>query len=130
MGDSAVTVENDGERQSREPVAQGFGKVDRLVTPDERRVVQVEFLGKLDDFIRLINGDANELQPAGPELPLRSNEFGHLLTAGTAPRRPEINDEYLPPPLAQGLRGSLGIRKRECKQCCRVGRTVVPDRDA
>jgi hypothetical protein len=101
MGDPAVPVENDGKGEGRKPVTQGLGEIHRVVAPDKRWVVKVEFLCELDDFIPLIDGDADELQAPRAELALRSNEFGHLLATRAAPGRPEIDDEHLSAPLAQ-----------------------------
>src|SRR5438552_3369229 len=127
MGYASLTIDDNGERQGCEPVPQRSGKLERIVAANKRGVIQIELPRELDDLVRLIHGDADKLQAPGSELPLSLNELGHLFPAGLAPSRPEVDDEHLSSPLAQRLRRSLNVRKRECKQRGRIRRMTVPE---
>ena len=127
MGYASLTIDDNGERQGCEPIPQRSGKLERIVAANKRRVIQIELPRELDDLVRLVYGDADKLQTPGSELPLSLNELGHLFPAGLAPRCPEVDDEHLSSPLAQRLRRSLNVRKRECKQRGRIRRMTVPE---
>ena len=47
-------------------IAQRLRKLDGAIPADQRRVVEIELFGKLRDLVRLIDRDADELQPLGP----------------------------------------------------------------
>jgi len=126
MGDASLTVDDNGKRKGCEPVPQSSGKVDRLVAANQGGIIQVELPSELDHFVTLIHGNADELQAPGSQLSLGLNELGHLFPARLAPRRPEVDDEHLPSPLAQRLRRSLNVRKREREQSGRIRRMMVP----
>ena len=61
----------------------------------QRRVDAAGLPGK----VCLIDGDADELQAFAAEFLLDADELGHLLAAGRAPGRPEIDDQQLALPL-------------------------------
>ena len=54
--------------------------------------------------------------PAVAELPLQLHELRHLLPAGHAPGRPEIDDQHLAFPLADRLLLPVGVGQRDPEQ--------------
>ena len=116
LGDASLPVDDDGEGQRSKVVSEALRDFHCVVPADQRRVVEVKLLGEASDLVGLIDGDADKLQAAGPELCLGANKLGHLFPTGLAPSRPKIDHEDLAPPLLQGLPGPAGIRKGQREQ--------------
>src|SRR5215813_15378766 len=103
LGDASLPIDDDSERQGGEVVAEALRDFHCVVPADQRWVVQVKLPGEASDLVGLVDGDADELQAARPELCLSANKLGHLLPTGLAPSRPKIDHQDFAPPLLQGL---------------------------
>src|SRR5262249_40206942 len=64
---------------------------------DKDRIIDAHFLHKLGDVFLagVVHGNADNLQPLGSVLLLQFDKPGHLDLAGTAPGRPEVQQDRL-----------------------------------
>jgi len=118
--DLALRVDDDGERQCHDGIAERLRQLHRAVATDERRVVEADLLGELPHLDSVIDGDADKLQPFGAVGRLRLDEHRHLFLAGRAPRGPEIDNQQTPSPLRQALWMAVDVGKADGKQRPRI----------
>src|SRR6516225_854650 len=110
---TSLAVDYERERKRGKPVAHACGQFNCVISTDERRIVELELLGESIHLIRLVDGDAHELETAGTELLLLAHEFWHLAAAWLAPSSPEVDDDDLASPLAERLLGPFRVRQRQ-----------------
>ena len=77
-------------------------------------VVHLELLRKRPDRVRaVVHGNADDLKSVGAVFVLQFDKTGNLLTAGNAPRGPEIEKDDLAAIGRQGQCCSIHLRQRE-----------------
>src|SRR5207248_10038505 len=113
MRDSAATVQNHGKGQSEKAVAERFREVERFISGNERRIVELELLGEGGHLVGLIDRDPDHLEPLPAKLALSADELGHFLSTRTAPSGPEVHDHHLASPLGEGLYRTVRVGQRK-----------------
>jgi hypothetical protein len=114
--DPALRVGENSKRQADHFHSEGGRRVERLLLPDQERIVDLHFLRVSQDFVPVVDRDAHDLEAVGRVVALQLRQERDLAPTRCAPGRPEIHDQRPALPMIEAARHAVAVGQKHRRQ--------------